>query len=842
MELEIEDIPVYFPYQPYTVQVDFMQKVIESCKLGKNALLESPTGTGKTLSLLCGIFSYLRQESMERKVVYASRTHSQLSNVVKELKKTIFRPSVSHIASRRQLCLDKEVQKLPPALQARQCFEKRKRKTCIYSQEDHITSFSPKLMQQCLDLPEFIEEAKRQLVCPYLCAQINSAKADLILSPYNYILDPSVRNHLPMDMFMGSIIVFDEAHNFPDQCSDFLSTDLSFAQLQMACRSLSTLQSQVGQFMHGSNKSIDTVQLCAVAPRLSNLNRAIQEVIKKDADIRELFNPETSKYTNSILAIQKDTQFIFDLFDKAGINEKNKTEISDLMDKILQNAINLRLDPGVITAVENIQSFIDTLFQPMHLRHENHEYVDCFFSVCITSEQKISLQCFTPAPGFLQLMNLQPNNIILTSGTLSPLDSFAMDLGQRFDIRLENGHVASPDQVFVGIVAQGPDSKEYEFTYANRNDKLMKQSLVEGSKAVFNVVPSGILTFFPSFAFMEEIAPMFKKMTTHKKIYCEPRDNTKTQSVIDLFHKDATRGAALLGVCRGKLSEGLDFSDDAARCVCVVGIPYPNAGDYKIQFKRDWLEKKQNGLGSQWYIESAIRAVNQAIGRAIRHKNDYAAILLFDDRYYGWKTKLSKWIRPSIHNYNNWDDLLFELRNFYSMKMSGVPCSERPSPRNEPIMIKYTKSTVKKEPQSTVSSNKSQCLQQIKETTKTAPHPLQLSSKKKEKGSVKQKPDLMSFLSSTTESGESHRSKSHDNPMVSALFSIASDSNSSPKVMPARLSLEKKPKIENYVCVFCSSKNKSAMKMKRLPCGHYSCKDCWEMAQAIGSECQLCNK
>ena len=30
-----------------------------------------------------------------------------------------------------------------------------------------------------------------------------------------------------------------------------------------------------------------------------------------------------------------------------------------------------------------------------------------------------------------------------------------------------------------------------------------------------------------------------------------------------------------MGVCRGRISEGLDFSDAAARCVIVVGIPYP---------------------------------------------------------------------------------------------------------------------------------------------------------------------------------------------------------------------------------------------------------------------------
>ena len=34
-------------------------------------------------------------------------------------------------------------------------------------------------------------------------------------------------------------------------------------------------------------------------------------------------------------------------------------------------------------------------------------------------------------------------------------------------------------------------------------------------------------------------------------------------------------GAILMAVCRGRISEGLDFSDNAARAVIVVGIPFP---------------------------------------------------------------------------------------------------------------------------------------------------------------------------------------------------------------------------------------------------------------------------
>eukprot|EP00959_Pyramimonas_sp_CCMP1952_P429331 8991745-Pyramimonas_sp.AAC.1 len=37
--------------------------------------------------------------------------------------------------------------------------------------------------------------------------------------------------------------------------------------------------------------------------------------------------------------------------------------------------------------------------------------------------------------------------------------------------------------------------------------------------------------------------------------------------------------------------------------------------------------------GDQWYVQSAMRAVNQAVGRVIRHRNDYGAIILADERF-----------------------------------------------------------------------------------------------------------------------------------------------------------------------------------------------------------------
>ncbi|EPS66376.1 hypothetical protein M569_08401, partial [Genlisea aurea] len=119
------------------------------------------------------------------------------------------------------------------------------------------------------------------------------------------------------------------------------------------------------------------------------------------------------------------------------------------------------------------------------------------------------------------------------------------------------------------------------------------------------------------------------------------------------------------------VSEGMDFSDDNARAVVVVGIPFPNMYEMKVAQKKrfnDTYETSKKLLnGNEWYCQQAFRALNQAIGRCIRHRFDYGAIIFLDERFHRERNRvyISKWLRNTIKLYDSFEESLESLKSFF---------------------------------------------------------------------------------------------------------------------------------------------------------------------------------
>lgn len=184
------------------------------------------------------------------------------------------------------------------------------------------------------------------------------------------------------------------------------------------------------------------------------------------------------------------------------------------------------------------------------------------------------------------------------------------------------------------------------------------------------VIPNGLLVFFPSYGILEKCKSYWQnhhiwgQIERVKKIFVESKENEQFLNTMTNYYErindSTTTGAIFMAVCRGKVSEGLDFADANGRAVIITGLPFAPIYDPKVRLKKSYMQKMQNNCtrrnealsGDQWYQLEASRAVNQAIGRVIRHRHDYGAILFCDSRFnkVDQKRNLSQWVQRHIRS------------------------------------------------------------------------------------------------------------------------------------------------------------------------------------------------
>ena len=109
---------------------------------------------------------------------------------------------------------------------------------------------------------------------------------------------------------------------------------------------------------------------------------------------------------------------------------------------------------------------------------------------------------------------------------------------------------------------------------------------------------------------------IMEHLEKNKHVICEPRGGGQS-AVKQVFDEYAgslknTNHALLFTVMRGKVSEGMDFADNFARCVVIAGIPYPYMKDPKIKEKKLYMDPKikENKLYKD-RIHSMNRIFNQ---------------------------------------------------------------------------------------------------------------------------------------------------------------------------------------------------------------------------------------
>ena len=252
------------------------------------------------------------------------------------------------------------------------------------------------------------------------------------------------------------------------------------------------------------------------------------------------------------------------------------------------------------------------------------------------------------------------------------------------------GHVIPPSNVHLLCLSSGPTHQKLDFRHSTRSSAEIIDELGRTILSLCDVVPKGFVVFLPSYNYESTIfmrwraTGMLKDMEKKKSIHREPKNSRDLEAALSWYSDEAScknSGAILFSVMGGKMSEGINFADDRARCVLVVGLPYPDITDPILREKMQSLDKEATNTGrgitgQAYYQNLCMRTVNQSVGRAIRHANDYAAIVLADFRYATnvriWRG-LPQWLRRGCvvpnHGAEVFGIVMSDIQTFFAKKV-----------------------------------------------------------------------------------------------------------------------------------------------------------------------------
>lgn len=696
---------IFFPFEPYETQRQYAQSVIESLSNRQNAILESPTGTGKTLSLLCSTLAWLQsQGGIKTTVFYTSRTHLQLSQAAKELKRSAYSrtPSVV-IGSRAQMCLNDDVKTHGgDHLINRACRNAITKNACTFfnNYEQKLESLD---VDKVNDIEDLIEHGRSRQICPYYASKkIAESKATVIFMPYNYLIDPTLKKSEQLKL-ENSIVIFDEAHNIESVLKDAVSGSFSqtcLKTIQDSCYKLPSklsdalTQDKLGFNRQGSQSKKPVEENSKkkrkkdkeekVNPIEELASKLTTENLSMVSRCAELLMKETisSMIVDNLLSVER----VLHVMKTSGINYSTSNVIISTLDSMssfwsIAGVMSPTTVARYVSSISNLSHFISLLYPEGCLsvtsQREHEKKLDTFYMAFLEGQYEqsavlkrgqlkdwtLNLWCLHPAIGIKRIISdysiRGPRSMIVTSGTLAPLHTIEKELEVSFPIKREFKHIITNKQLKIMLLSESPNGYTLKSNFEESRKDEYKMALGKTLMPILKVLPFGTLVFFPSYRIMEKTIKFWKDnstiwrdMNSSSALFIETKSQDIFKNDVSAYkRKIAQKGRAVFfGVCRGKLSEGVNFEANQCRTVIMTGLPFPSSTDPRVQATRKFHEKRGDPRGDFWYSREMTRALNQTIGRVIRSRTDFGMLLLCDPRFLQYRYSLSEWTREFFPN------------------------------------------------------------------------------------------------------------------------------------------------------------------------------------------------
>ena len=734
MRFYLEELEVLFPYEHvYPEQFKYMLELKRGLDRKGHLLLEMPCGTGKTIALLALLVAYWNTYRSEMgKIVYCTRTVAEIMKVMEELRKLIaytrkegkaLHPLLAiGVSARKNMCIHPDVYRLGfgPEVDAA-C----RRRTAHWTEDGHescaffeniekaSTSDSKIVPPGVYSLDDLRRLGAEKQLCPYWLARVCVEHADFLFHSYTYLVDPQlnavVRSRLPNN----SVIVLDEGHNVDDVCIEALSRTIEKRNIELALSE--NLPDLHEMYNRKVGENLSRIQ-SEFAKLVDDMQRRRIQVDDHVVDPQKLWQDmQQAAITDSM----KDAKQFLQILRKITIMvQRNFFSMSSVYvckpDALLRKLKReVRLEPAQLRyCAARLRLLLNTLevADTFHFRHISlicafltyiSSYDENAFTVIFepfdptnilhTPDPVLHLACLDASLGMRPVFKAY-NNVVLTSGTLSPLHIFPKILGfspivaKAFEMTI-NRQCIAPIIVARGY---GPQAMAFEpvdlnTSYRTRQDER-KHPVVEASYAnllisLVRVVPDGMVCFFTGYIYMGKMLHAWKEsgvldeLGRHKLVFVETKDTEETNVALQSYRKacDIGRGAIFFSIARGKISEGIDFDSHYGRCVVMIGVPFLPPEIRALNERKRWIEDNLKISESEYVTFDAMRQSAQCIGRVLRNKADYGVMILADCRYSTADKigKLPQWILQNLgSNVSTSTDMCVELAKAFFRNIS----------------------------------------------------------------------------------------------------------------------------------------------------------------------------
>ncbi|ERF76442.1 hypothetical protein EPUS_07322 [Endocarpon pusillum Z07020] len=444
------------------------------------------SNTQALLAKLNGVKRTVEQisASKETRIIFCSRTHSQLTQFVNELRRV--KPPLSitsldenglgessppqeevvkHLClgSRKNLCINHKVSRLGSVAAINErCLDLQKpgvpeERKCPFlpkkDNEDLIDSFRDHALAEVYDIEDLSNIGRSMGVCPYYASRAAIDSTEILTLPYPLLLQKSAREALGVSV-RDHVVIIDEAHNLMDAITDTYSCSVSLHQVETATSQVMVYVQKFKDRLKGQNRMYIT-QLIRLLNSISDSLRSTASNTRENEAIITSGQLLSGKGVDQI-----QPHKLISYLQESKLARKVE-EYVQYTDEAAKGGINHPHDRG---ALQVFQSFIAVLMNPSSEGR-------FFFSRDEDGRIQARYTLLDPREHFRDIVE-EARAVILAGGTMSPMSDYKdhlfsylpPDRLQAFSF----GHVVPRENIFARSVSTGPSGVEFDFTFEKR--------------------------------------------------------------------------------------------------------------------------------------------------------------------------------------------------------------------------------------------------------------------------------------------------------------------------------------------------------------------------------------